>query len=287
MIRKICAEMTGRTLRYGLASLLAIGATTLGLATSIEGESQEPSVRPRSAVDSPRQIIADGKMAFEVASVRIMQDREKLPMAQQMFYMSPPGAGEFTMRNARLDNLIAWAFQVGGLAHPITREPAWMDSTYYEVAAKPTGDVGLNYDQLRPMVQDLLKERFHLTYHTESKSEKGYALVIAKGGSKLTPAKDAAQHAYMMTGRLDAANAPLSLVAELLAHAVGQAVVDETELKGSYDMKLNYAPMEATESSLPSIFAAVEEQLGLKLVSQKVLVEMFVIDHVDKEPTEN
>jgi uncharacterized protein (TIGR03435 family) len=45
--------------------------------------------------------------------------------------------------------------------------------------------------------------------------------------------------------------------------------------------------MEATESSLPSIFAAVEEQLGLKLVSQKVPVEMFVIDHVDKEPTEN
>jgi hypothetical protein len=77
--------MTGRTLRCGLVSLLAIGATTLVLATSIEGESQEPSARPRSAVDSPRQIIADGKIAFDVASVRIMQDRENCRWRNRCF----------------------------------------------------------------------------------------------------------------------------------------------------------------------------------------------------------
>jgi len=224
---------------------------------------------------------------FEVASVRIMQDREKLPMAQQMLFMSPSGAAQFTVRNVTLDFLIAWAFKTGGSTQPITGKSAWMDSTYYEVTAKPEGDVGLGYDELRPMVQELLRERFHLTYHMETKKAKGYALLVAKGGPKLTPTKGAAQHAYMMTNKLDAANAPVSTVAGLLGYAVGQAVVDETGLKGNYDMTLKYAEMDATDSELPSIFTAVEEQLGLKLVSQTVPVEMFVIDHVDRVPTEN
>jgi uncharacterized protein (TIGR03435 family) len=91
----------------------------------------------------------------------------------------------------------------------------------------------------------------------------------------------------MMTGRLDAANVPMSIAASLLTRALGQTVVDETGLKGNYDMKLKYAEMDATDSEVPSIFTAVEEQLGLKLVSQAVPAEMFVIDHVDRVPTEN
>jgi uncharacterized protein (TIGR03435 family) len=230
---------------------------------------------------------AEQAQKFEVASVRIMQDREKLPVAQQMFYMSPTGAAQFTVRNATLDFLIAWAFELGGSVHRIARRPAWMDSTYYEVTAKPEGDVGLSYDELRPLVQELLQERFRLTHHVETTKEKGYALVIANGGPKLTATKGEAQHAYMMTGRLDAANVSLSIVASLLTHALGQTVVDETGVKGNYDMRLKYAEMDATDSELPSIFTAVEEQLGLELVSQTVPVEMFVIDHVDRVPTEN
>ncbi|MGA3133446.1 MAG: TIGR03435 family protein [Terracidiphilus sp.] len=233
------------------------------------------------------RVAAEQPQKFEVASVRITQDREKLPMAQQMYYMSPSGAAQFTVRNVTLDFLIAWAFKLGGSAHPIARRPAWMDSTYYEVTAKPEGDVGLSYDELRPMVQELLQERFHLTHHAETSKEKGYALVVANGGPKLTPTKGGAQHAYMMTGRLDAANVPMSIAASLLTRALGQTVVDETGLKGNYDMKLKYAEMDATDSEVPSIFTAVEEQLGLKLVSQAVPAEMFVIDHVDRVPTEN
>ena len=262
----------------------AIAGATLGFGFLFAGRAQEPG-RPPLAPNSQAQ--AGGYRSFEVASVRIMEDRDKLPTAQQMFSMSPPGAGEFTMRNASLELLIGFAFQVGGFEHPIEGKPAWMDSTFYEVAARPGGNAGLSYDQLRPMVQELLKERFHLAYHRGSESQKGYALVVAKHGPKLTATKNGAQHAYMMAGRLDAANAPMSLVAGLLAHAVGRPVVDETGLKGSYDMKLSYAPLESTDSSLPSIFTAIEEQLGLKLVSQPVPVETFVIDHVDRVPTAN
>jgi uncharacterized protein (TIGR03435 family) len=73
----------------------------------------------------------------------------------------------------------------------------------------------------------------------------------------------------------------------MLARLSGKPVADKTELKGTYDFEPRYAPLEETDSTLPSIFTAVQEQLGLKLEKQMVPVEMFVIDHVDRVPTEN
>ena len=216
-----------------------------------------------------------------------MQDRDKLPMAQQMFSMSPPGAAEFIVRNTTLDFLICNAFKVCGFGAPLVGKPAWMDSTYYELSAKPEGDVGLSYDQLWPLMQELLQERFHLRYHLERKSAKGYALVVAAGGSKLSIAKGAEQHAYLLPGKFDATSSPVSMLAGMLSHVLGVPVEDETGLAGNFDFKLNYAPMEATDSTLPSLSTALGEQLGLKLVRQTVPVEMFVIDHVDRVPTEN
>ena len=246
-------------------------------ATTLSGWSQIQTATQNKAVKPAR---------FEVASVRLMTDRDKLPMTEQMYYMSPSGAALFTVRNVTLSNLIYFAFH---LADPdqIAEKPAWFDSTYYEIAARPEGDAALSYDQLQPPLQQLLQERFHLSYHRETKSFKGYALVVAKDGAKLTPTKGASAHAYFMDTKFDAANEPLSVLAFVLSVSLGEHVVDQTRLNGNYDVKLNFAPIDGTESSLPSIFTALEEQLGLKLVREQVPVEMFVIDHVDKEPTEN
>lgn len=222
---------------------------------------------------------------FEVASVRLMVDRDKLPMEQQMSYISPSGSAEFIARNVSLTNLIEFTY---GFDDPqILGRPKWMDATFYEIAARPEGDARLSYDQLKTPVARLLKQRFHLEYHRETQNEKGYALVVAKGKQKLTATKGDAAHAYLMSGRFDALNVPVSALAVMLTHALGETVVDKTGLKGNFDFKLNYAPMEATDSTQPSIFTALDEQLGLKLESRKVPVEMFVIDHVDKIPTGN
>jgi uncharacterized protein (TIGR03435 family) len=239
---------------------------------------QAQSQAPNTIANSPR---------FEVASVCIMEDRGKLPMAQQMFSMSPSGTAQFTVRNATLDFLICNAFKVCGFGAPLKGKPAWMDSTYYELSAKPEGDVGLSYDQLRPLMQELLEERFHLIYHVEKKSAKGYALMVAAGGPKLAIAKGAEQHAYLLPDTFDVTTSPVSMLAGMLSHALGVPVEDDTGLVGNFDFKLKYAPMEATDSTLPSLSTAVEEQLGLKLVRRIVPVEMFVIDHVDRVPTEN
>ena len=79
----------------------------------------------------------------------------------------------------------------------------------------------------------------------------------------------------------------MSALAAMLALFAKQPVVDKTGIGGSYEINLKFAPNETTDSSYPSVFTAVQEQLGLKLESQKVPVEMLVIDHLDKMPTEN
>ena len=79
----------------------------------------------------------------------------------------------------------------------------------------------------------------------------------------------------------------MAVLASMLTRPVGRPVVDKTGITGNYDIALNFAPEGSTDSTLPSIFTALQEQLGLKLEPQKVPVEMLVIDHLEKVPSEN
>jgi uncharacterized protein (TIGR03435 family) len=74
---------------------------------------------------------------------------------------------------------------------------------------------------------------------------------------------------------------------QILSRPAGGPIIDKTGVHGKYDINLSYAPANDPTSSLPSLFTALQEQLGLKLESQKVPVEYLVIDHVDRTPTEN
>jgi uncharacterized protein (TIGR03435 family) len=223
---------------------------------------------------------------FEVASVRLMQDRDKLPMAQQMYSISPPGAAQFTVRNETLTDLISFAYGFDP-EFRLAGKPAWIDSTYYEIAAEPGDGATLSYEQLKPFLQQLLQERFHLTYHHETKTMKGYALVVVSGGPKLAAAKSEKKYSELWPGGFNAPNADTGDLASILARAVGAPVADQTGLKGSYNFRLRFAQLDAADSNLPSIFTAIEEQFGLKLESKTVPVDVFVIDHVDQVPTEN
>lgn len=140
------------------------------------------------------------------------------------------------------------------------------------------------------MLQNLLAQRFHLAAHREVKEVNGYTLLVANGGPKLEASKGGAANGHIGPDGLTARNVPLSALAAILMHTVGAHIVDHTGLKGSYDIHLSFAPdasLTATDSALPSVFTALQEQLGLKLVAQKVPVEMLVIDRMEKIPTEN
>jgi uncharacterized protein (TIGR03435 family) len=150
----------------------------------------------------------------------------------------------------------------------------------------------LKRDEKSGMMQSVFAERFGMKAHMETREMPAYALVIAKSGSKLKEPADTTTGISQFggsTGEVKWANSPLTDLKFLLAKETGRPVVDKTGLTGKYDFVLEYTPADhaaTDESGRPSIFTALEEQLGLKLVATKQPVEVLVVDSMEK-PTEN
>ncbi|MGP8260239.1 MAG: TIGR03435 family protein [Acidobacteriaceae bacterium] len=225
---------------------------------------------------------------FEVASVRMVkplsQDEIRRGLGNVPWSTFP--TNRFTGQRISLKMLISIAYGVD--SKYIQGDPIWLESQEYSIEAKAEGDKELTYEEMQPLLQHLLQQRFHLVTHRGTKTTSGIALIIAKGGPKLTPAKEGVTpHAKSSPMGVQAYNMDIAHFVTFLSLPAGGPVIDKTGLSGRYDIKLSYAPANDPDSTLPSIFTAVQEQLGLKLVRQKVPVETLVIDHVDKIPTEN
>ena len=235
------------------------------------------------ALAAPRQqkqAAGGGSPAFEVAAIRMISDRDA-----GYFSMSPSGSGLFTMHNVNLQFAIAWAYGVD--SDRVSGGPDWIERQAYDISARAAGDAGLSYEQLRPLLQQLLRDRFHLQCHRVTKGFNGYELVLYGKGQKLSPTKGGATHIYLFANGIDAQNAPMNAIAGVLGRPLRQPVEDKTSLKGNYDFHIRFAPFDETDSALPSLFTAVE-QLGLKLETEKNLPQqILVIDHVDRVPTPN
>lgn len=226
---------------------------------------------------------------FEAVSIHLVDPHtaDDLQRGVGLFSMSSFPTNLFTLKNAPLGFLIQFAYNIDSQDH-ISAAPGWMDSQEYDVSAKVEGDRQLTLEQMRPMLQRMLEQRFHFAAHHETKLTSGFALIVAKGGPKLQPSKDDSKpFAQMLPNRMDVAHLKAENIAGVLAHRAGQPVVDKTGLTGTYDFKLTYAPANDTNSSLPDFFTALREQLGLKLQPEKVPVDFLVINHVDRVPTEN
>lgn len=243
-----------------------------------------------AASQTPQQIgnTAEHKAtppAFEVASIRpVPAGREGL------ISIGPYGVSRFTARNMPLTMLIELAYNVDGQS--IVGQPKHIDSTLFDVDAKTEADIPLNYKLLQPLLQELLEQRFGLKVHRETKVRPGYALVVAKGGPRLkgtnTPAEDSYIVPDQMQGaQLHDASVSMSSLATIISQIVHRPVIDKTGLSGNYDLTLSYALEDATDSTSPSIYTALKEQLGLQLQPKKMPVEMLMIDSVNEMPTEN
>ena len=142
------------------------------------------------------------------------------------------------------------------------------------------------------MLQTLLAERFKLKAHTDAKALRGFALVEAKGGSKMTPTKSSVFGVRPdPTGRHISGGMTISVLAGLLSEDLQRPVVDETGLSGSFAVKLDYLPdaSDRRDTSMsPSLAGALQEQLGLKLEPRnKIEVKVMVVEHVERQPTQN
>ena len=192
-------------------------------------------------------------------------------------------AGWSTSRSGlrAVGNLGTFIKQAYGLEDAqIAGGPKWFDSGEYEIDARTSAPA--NSAELKLMLQSLLAERFNLEMHNETRQLPTYSLVVAKGGSKLKPTDapgGTSSGPTLLRGTMDTA-----AIARNLTSTLGRTVIDNTGLKGSYKFSLAWATDDQSDD--PSIFTAIQEQLGLKLESTKGPVQVFVIDRATL-PTPN
>jgi bla regulator protein blaR1 len=212
-----------------------------------------------------------------------------------------PG-GTLHVVNATVKDLIETAYDVR--IFQIEGGPKWADATKYDVdatpGARPQGAAGPapGWTNVRLKVQTLLKDRFQLQLHRESRNEPIYSLVVARGGIKagglrVTQSPHRGINAGQRTMLGEAAS--MKDLAYKFSRLLGRQVVDNTDLEGNYDFKLEWTPDlgasgpdgQPMETSIGiSLFTALPQQLGLRLEATKGPVDVLVVDRVEK-PSEN
>jgi uncharacterized protein (TIGR03435 family) len=224
--------------------------------------------------------------SFEVASIKVHPE----PVTASA---DPSVRGSRMMGTAStLLDLITTAY--GVKYDQISGAPGWASAVHYDVNAKAEGEEPITKDQAKQMLQNLLADRFRLKIHRENREVPVYALVVGKGGPKMkvstadapgnnfTRSSAAGMHMEMTHGTMEA-------LARQLSSSAGRPVHDRTGLTGYYAYQLDWLPPGRTpdpNSDTPSIFTALQEQLGLKLEPSKGAVEMLIIDSAER-PSEN
>jgi uncharacterized protein (TIGR03435 family) len=174
--------------------------------------------------------------------------------------------------------------------------PGWIREDRYDVAATASVQGNLTEGQLQPMLQALLSDRFRLRLHRGSKEMSGYALVVGKNGPKVHAAADSQEHrdSFRMSATgIRGQGIKMEDFARFVAGKLGLVAVDNTGLKGVYDFKVDwkepsnpysggFLDADPREELRSTVFAALQDQLGLKLNPQKIAVQMLVIDSVAK-----
>jgi uncharacterized protein (TIGR03435 family) len=235
-------------------------------------------------------------VAFEVASIKPNKSGETNSSTSGR-------AGSFSATNVTARRLIIYAYRLREFQ--IAGGPGWIGADRFDIMARPPENAKADNPA---MTRALLKERFKLVAHTEVRQEQVYALVLARADGKLGPGiKPSTRECNSppgtpspcgMNSSVNDARGTMTgngqsvenLVNALGSFGLSRMVLDKTGLKGTFDFELQWTPdnlrsaagTQTTDS--PSIFAALQEQLGLKLESQRGLVEFLVIDSIE-QPT--
>jgi uncharacterized protein (TIGR03435 family) len=258
---------------------------------------------------------ADRPLTFEVASVHVSPG----PRFPRVGMSGGPGTGDptrYKIENLNLTGLVMVAYKLDDYQ---LNAPGWMHETRFIVEARVPE--GATKDELRGMLQNLLTDRFKLKLHTEKKEVTISALTVGKGGPKFKPVapepppddevpasgplpKDKDGYPILRRDMVEAMTGDRARIhmetTEDLAHRLAlhlhRPIRDATGLTGKFDItvfwderagRVDPSASNATTDLGPSLENAVSEQLGLKLVSQKEMIDIFVIDHAEKLPTEN
>jgi uncharacterized protein (TIGR03435 family) len=233
--------------------------------------------------------------SFDVASVKASPSGAGGERRMRQNIQVSPGT--VTMHSASLKSCIAWAWHVFDYE---VNGPDWLDSQRYEIAGKAAG--AATEDQLRLMMQGLLQERFKLAIHRQTKELAAYVLVPGKNGPKVQESKTEGETSIEPNQRqmsVTIQRAPVSQLVEMLSNVLRAPVVDQTGLKGRYDLTVNIAKYAADMAAqgksldgapadpLTLISMVLQEELGLKLEAKKMPLDLVIVDHAEKAPVEN
>jgi uncharacterized protein (TIGR03435 family) len=221
--------------------------------------------------------------AFDVASVKLTtHGRNAGGMTISGFTIVSPG--RFVGIRVNLRECVEEAYELKDYQ---ISGPDWVSSNdrIYDIEAKAPPETGRQ--QMRLMLQTLLKERFHLKLHRETRVLPVYLLEIAKNGPRLHASTDPAGSLWSRGGsgsvHVNGDSATMKGLADGLSRDLDRPVLDNTGISGTYRIDLQWA----REGDGPSAFAAIEEQLGLKLQASKAPFDVLVIDHAERTPAEN
>ena len=253
---------------------------------------------------NPAHAQEEGSKTFEVVSIKPSNPAT----VGHTSITKNPRSGRFIAEGVTTKNLIGDAFGDTRLSH-IEGGPKWTDSERYDIEAKGESFSNVDpytlsdrelmafHDLQQARLQAMLTDRFKIKLHRITRELPVYSLVVAKNGPKLQPTKEVGgsrkRGISMHDGRMTATDSSMESLVSILSGQTSRVVIDKTGLRGHYDFTLNWTlDRDRTElpdsdhppagESGPSIFTAVQEQLGLKLVSEKGPVEILVIDHIEK-----
>lgn len=237
----------------------------------------------------PNQTQAQDKAAipaFDAASVKPHQDTG----ARNRTRTIEPG--RITYVNVTLRELILVGFNVKPYQ---LSGPDWIQNNTYDLVATAGQPVGV--DEIKRMLGPLLAERFHLTFHRDTRQLPVFALVVARGGPKFKDPGDGGEPTFKNdpNGGQFFQNYSMDNFADWLSlPSMGRPVIDHTGLSGVFSFHANLFEVASRDNlkstmtgfdAFSTLSATLPEQLGLKLESQTAPLEMFVIDHADKVPT--
>ena len=315
-VLRIMKHRPGVTLTPGRRALLAAaGLLTIVLPVGfgvVHGQTGGAADSNTPATGAARNL-----PKYEVASIKPASSNDGM----SRLMLTPDG---LNIRGIPLQMVLRQAF--GAEDDRIIAAPSWTRSNRYDIDTKVAPEDAPGFEKLKEadrqaMLIPVLQERFNLKYHHETRELPMYALVVAKGGPKLTESKtppppvpsDAPNlpgapktpmqvgRMMMDPGRIEAQGSPMAMLVHLLAPQLGHTVVDKTGLTGRYDYTLQWTPdnapppmiggpggpggsarSEAANDAAPvSLFTAIQEQLGLRLEAEKGNVDVIVIDHLD------
>ncbi len=287
-IERIMSRGVARNLSVGRKLLLAVaGVAAIAVPIAI-GMIDGPRLRAQAHVPG-------SGLRFEVATVKVNKSGDR------GMGFPPPMHGTFRATNVPLRMLIIEAYQIQ--EYQLTGGPTWLDSERFDILAK--GPSTARRSEVYEMLQTLLADRFGLAIRRETREMSLYAITVDKGGPKMPMAgdedcgeqlRDHPCGGFNMQNRshLYGERVGIKQLADMLAFVMGRVVTDNTGLKGNYNIKLDWTPddfqgrgaerPDVPPGSLegPNVFAAMREQLGLKLESRKGPVEMLIVERAEK-----